>query len=47
MKSEYRDVIKAPIITEKSAALAAKNILNSTKESIKKAEIISDEEEDF
>ncbi len=33
--------------TEKSAALAAKNILNSTKESIKKAEIISDEEEDF
>ena len=27
MKSEYRDVIKAPIITEKSAALAQNNVI--------------------
>jgi large subunit ribosomal protein L23 len=27
MKSEYRNVIKAPIITEKSAALAQNNII--------------------
>ncbi len=27
MKSEYRNVIKAPIITEKSAALAQNNVI--------------------
>ena len=27
MKSNYRDVIKAPIITEKSAALAQNNVI--------------------
>ncbi|MBP3461630.1 MAG: 50S ribosomal protein L23 [Bacilli bacterium] len=43
MKSEYRNVIKAPIITEKSAALAQKNIItfsvdvNANKTQIKQA----------
>ena len=27
MKSDYRNVIKAPVITEKSAALAEKNVI--------------------
>ena len=43
MKSNYRDVIKAPIITEKSAALAQNNIItfsvdiNANKTQIKQA----------
>ena len=43
MKSEYRNVIKAPIITEKSAALAQNNIItfsvdvNANKTQIKQA----------
>ena len=43
MKSEYRNVIKAPIITEKSAALAQQNIItfsvdvNANKTQIKQA----------
>jgi len=43
MKSEYRDVIKAPIITEKTAALAQNNVitfsvaLDSNKTQIKQA----------
>ena len=43
MKSNYRDVIKAPIITEKSAALAQNNIItfsvdiNANKTLIKQA----------
>ena len=43
MKSEYRDVIKAPIITEKSAALAQNNVItfsvdvNANKTQIKQA----------
>lgn len=43
MKSEYRNVIKAPIITEKSAALAQNNVItfsvdvNSNKTQIKQA----------
>lgn len=43
MKSEYRDVIKAPIITEKSADLAQKNVItfsvdvNANKTQIKQA----------
>ena len=43
MKSNYRDVIKAPIITEKSAALAPNNVItfsvdvNANKTQIKQA----------
>ena len=43
MKSNYRDVIKAPIITEKSAALAQNNVItfsvdvNANKTQIKQA----------
>lgn len=43
MKSEYRNVIKAPIITEKSAALAQNNVItfsvdvNANKTQIKQA----------
>lgn len=43
MKNNYRDVIKAPIITEKSAALAQNNIItfsvdiNANKTQIKQA----------
>lgn len=43
MKSEYRNVIKAPIITEKSTALAQNNIItfsvdvNANKTQIKQA----------
>ena len=43
MKSNYRDVIKAPIITEKSSALAQNNVItfsvdvNANKTQIKQA----------
>lgn len=43
MKSNYRDVIKAPIITEKSASLAQNNVItfsvdvNANKTQIKQA----------